>query len=173
MTNDVMNEVVVSEAKGINVKDVAVKAGTAALGALAGYAIYKAVRFVMNKVSTKEEPEGLALLLPFRALLGLALTVGPLCRVGLRTLHHVAPKIVAKHVERVIDRLIPPRGCLVHHLWRDRTTVVVVEEIDKDAAQQQDGQQEEDDAQSPGGQTAPQTTFIGLCHCFFFLFLQK
>lgn len=57
MTNDVMNEVVVSEAKGINVKDVAVKAGTAALGALAGYAIYKAVRFFMNKVSTKEEPE--------------------------------------------------------------------------------------------------------------------
>jgi hypothetical protein len=57
MTNDVMNEVVVSEAKGVNVKDVAVKAGTAALGALAGYAIYKAVRFVMNKVSTKEEPE--------------------------------------------------------------------------------------------------------------------
>lgn len=57
MTNDVMNEVVVSEAKGVNVKDVAVKAGTAALGALAGYAIYKAVRFFMNKVSTKEEPE--------------------------------------------------------------------------------------------------------------------
>lgn len=57
MTNDVMNEVVVSEAKGINAKDVAVKAGTAALGALAGYAIYKAVRFFMNKVSTKEEPE--------------------------------------------------------------------------------------------------------------------
>lgn len=56
MTNDVMNEVVVSEAKGVNVKDVAVKAGTAALGALAGYAIYKAVRFFMNKVSTKEEP---------------------------------------------------------------------------------------------------------------------
>lgn len=57
MTNDVMNEVVVSEAKGVNVKDVAVKAGTVALGALAGFAIYKAVRFFMNKVSTKEEPE--------------------------------------------------------------------------------------------------------------------
>lgn len=57
MTNDVMNEVVVSEAKGINVKDVAVKAGTVALGALAGYAIYKAARFFMNKVSAKEEPE--------------------------------------------------------------------------------------------------------------------
>lgn len=57
MTNDVMNEVVVSEAKGVNVKDIAVKAGTAALGAVAGYAIYKAVRFFMNKVSTKEEAE--------------------------------------------------------------------------------------------------------------------
>lgn len=57
MNNDVMNEVVVSEAKGINVKDIAVEAGNVALGALAGYAIYKAVRFVMNKVSTKEEPE--------------------------------------------------------------------------------------------------------------------
>ena len=57
MPNDVMNEVVVSEAKGINVKDVAVKAGTVALGALAGYAIYKAARFFMNKVSTKEEAE--------------------------------------------------------------------------------------------------------------------
>lgn len=57
MTNDVMNEVVVSEAKGVNVKDIAVKAGTVALGALAGYAIYRAVQFFMNKVSAKEEPE--------------------------------------------------------------------------------------------------------------------
>lgn len=57
MTNDVMNEVIVSEAKGVNVKDVAVKAGTVALGALAGYAIYRAARFFMNKVSTKEEPK--------------------------------------------------------------------------------------------------------------------
>lgn len=57
MTNDVMNEVVVSEAEGINVKDVAVKAGTVALGALAGFAIYKAARFFMGKAFKKDEPE--------------------------------------------------------------------------------------------------------------------
>lgn len=57
MTNDVMNEVVVSEAKGVNVKDVAVKASTVALGALAGYAIYKAARFFMGKALKKDEPE--------------------------------------------------------------------------------------------------------------------
>lgn len=55
--NDVMNEVVVSEAKGVNVKDVAVKAGTVALGALAGFAIYKAARFLMGKAFKKDEPE--------------------------------------------------------------------------------------------------------------------
>lgn len=57
MTNDVMNEVVVSEAKGVNVKDVAVKAGTVALGALAGFVIYKAARFFMGKAFKKDEPE--------------------------------------------------------------------------------------------------------------------
>lgn len=57
MTNDVMNEVVVSEAKGVNVKDVAVKAGTVALGALAGFVIYKAARVFMGKAFKKDEPE--------------------------------------------------------------------------------------------------------------------